>query len=158
MLPGRKPKPTSLKKLNGNPGHRPLNDREPQPKVEDKLPPAPGFLSRRAKVEWRKLGRRLLDLGLLTQLDETLLAMFCVTWDRWREAIGEIAKSDAVIQGPTGIFKQSPWVGIANEASRQMLQQMNEFGMTPSSRSRLKVEKKAAVSDLEYWFGDAHRN
>ena len=28
---GRKPKPTALKVLEGNPGKRPLNDREPVP-------------------------------------------------------------------------------------------------------------------------------
>ena len=28
---GRKPKPTALKLLEGNPGKRPLNDREPVP-------------------------------------------------------------------------------------------------------------------------------
>ncbi len=28
---GRKPKPTALKLVSGNPGHRPLNTREPKP-------------------------------------------------------------------------------------------------------------------------------
>ena len=30
---GRKPVPTALKKLRGNPGKRPLNDAEPKPDV-----------------------------------------------------------------------------------------------------------------------------
>lgn len=30
---GRKPKPTALKKLEGNPGKRPLNELEPLPQV-----------------------------------------------------------------------------------------------------------------------------
>jgi len=35
---------------------------------------------------------------------------------------------------------------------------MNEFGITPSSRSRVKVEKKGpAVVEQEDWFND-HRN
>ena len=41
---GRKPIPTELKRLNGNPGKRPLSDKEPQP--EPKLPRAPSFLNK----------------------------------------------------------------------------------------------------------------
>jgi hypothetical protein len=32
-MQGPKPIPTAVKELRGNPGHRPLGDREPQPKV-----------------------------------------------------------------------------------------------------------------------------
>ena len=33
MARGRRPKPTALKKLEGNPGKRPLNELEPVPPV-----------------------------------------------------------------------------------------------------------------------------
>ena len=52
---GRKPKPTALKELEGNPGKRPLNDREPKP--EKKAPPCPKWLNDDAKKEWRHTGR-----------------------------------------------------------------------------------------------------
>ena len=66
---GRKPIPTELKIIRGNPGKRPLNDREAMPKV--KLPPVPSYLNKRAKAEWRRMGKRLFDAGLMTELDET---------------------------------------------------------------------------------------
>ncbi len=46
----RKPTPTRLKLLGGNPGKRPLNLDEPQP--EPTLPEPPAHLSDEAKAEW----------------------------------------------------------------------------------------------------------
>ena len=44
---GRKPTPTAIKELEGNPGKRPLNDAEPKP--ERKAPPCPKGLEPEAK-------------------------------------------------------------------------------------------------------------
>ena len=46
---GRKPKPTALKVLEGNPGKRPLNENEPKP--ENKAPRCPSWLEQEAKNE-----------------------------------------------------------------------------------------------------------
>ena len=50
---GRKPTPTAIKELEGNPGHRPLNKHEPKPMK--KAPACPKSLSTEAKKEWRRL-------------------------------------------------------------------------------------------------------
>lgn len=49
-MKGRKPTPTVLKRLQGNPGKRPLAKREPQPRSEPELPPPPEWLAARAAV------------------------------------------------------------------------------------------------------------
>ena len=59
---GRKPKPTALKVLEGNPGHRPLNKKEPMPK--GKLPRCPELLEEDAKKEWKRLGKVLAEMGI----------------------------------------------------------------------------------------------
>ena len=51
---GRKPQPTALKVLKGNPGRRPLNEDEPKPEVL--LPRPPAHLSPVARREWRRAG------------------------------------------------------------------------------------------------------
>src|SRR5688572_21911457 len=48
---GRKPKPTWLKIMTGNPGKRPLNDAEPQP--EGLLGEPPEWLTDAQKAAWR---------------------------------------------------------------------------------------------------------
>ena len=59
---GRKPKPTALKKLEGNPGKRPLNELEPMPQVT--MLRCPNWLEPEAKKEWRRLAPVLIGLVL----------------------------------------------------------------------------------------------
>ena len=61
---GRKPKPTAIKELEGNPGKRLLNADEPKP--ERKVPPCPKWLEPEAKKEWRRLSKQLEQIGVLT--------------------------------------------------------------------------------------------
>ena len=72
---GRKPKPTALKVLEGNPGKRPLNDHEPiPPKGELKCP---SWLLPEAKKEWKRLASSLEAMGVLTMADLTAFAGYC---------------------------------------------------------------------------------
>lgn len=64
---GPAPKPTELKRLQGNPGKRRLNDSEPRPVAT--LPRCPSHLTGEAKAEWRRVARGLYEAGLLTQVD-----------------------------------------------------------------------------------------
>ena len=81
---GRKPKPTALKVLEGNPGKRQLNIVEPKPKK--KAPKCPAWLDAEAKKEWRRLAKQLEDLGILTQIDMAAFAGYCEAYSRWKEA------------------------------------------------------------------------
>lgn len=136
-MAGRKPKPTVLKELQGNPGKRPLNQHEPKPKV--KRPTAPRFLEGEAKKEWNRMVKLLLALNLVTEVDRAALAAYCQAWARWIEAEEAIRSDGMVIETDKGNLIQSPYVGIANQAMKQMRAFLVEFGMTPSSRSRVSV-------------------
>ena len=68
---GRKPKPTALKVLEGNPGRRPLNKNEPKPKGKKKLQ-CPSYFNAEAKKEWRRLSKVLIEMGVLTEFDIAL--------------------------------------------------------------------------------------
>lgn len=81
---GRKPKPTALKVLEGNPGKRPLNTDEPKPKK--KAPKCPSWLEPEAKKEWRRMSKTLEKIGVLTQVDGAAFAGYCQAYARWREA------------------------------------------------------------------------
>ena len=50
---GPPPQPTALRVLNGNPGRRPLNDREPKPGAGP--PRCPPYLDEEAKRQWKRL-------------------------------------------------------------------------------------------------------
>ena len=78
---GRKPKPTKLKLLHGNPGKRKINDKEPDPDVC--IPDMPDFLSELAVAEWEYIAPKLERLGLLSEIDHAGLAAYCQAYGRW---------------------------------------------------------------------------
>ena len=123
--------------LRANPGKRKLNDREPDPKIE--LPPCPEHLSKAAKREYRRVGRELLALGLVSKIDRAALAGYSDAYGRWAEAAEQLQKYGLVIKSPNGYPIQSPYLAILTTALDQTRAFLTEFGMTPSSRSRVKT-------------------
>lgn len=138
---GPKPKPSAIALLDGNPGRRPVNELEPKPEVGAE-PPA--HLSGEAAVKWAELAPQLENLGILSQIDADLLAMYCQFYGRWVEAEQHLAEESLVLTGGQGGVYQNPWLAVANKAMEQMHKLGAEFGLTPSSRTRIKVDDSSA--------------
>lgn len=145
---GRKPKPTAVKVLEGNPGKRALNLDEP--KFKTQIPTCPPHLSSNAKTEWRRITKLLHQAGLLTNVDRGALAGYCAAYARWAEAERELKKPGIqwIIETDKGNLVQNPLIGIANKSMILMLKFATEFGMTPSARSRVKAEQNGEEDDL----------
>ena len=127
---GRRPKPAGM------------STRRPR-RADDgpavRLPACPPHLQGEARKEWRRLGHKLLDCGLMTEIDGAALALYCGAWSRWVEAETNLLKYGAVIKAPSGFPIQSPYLAIANKAMEQMAKMLTEFGMSPSSRTRVTI-------------------
>lgn len=132
---GRRPKPTRLKLLTGNPGKRPFNDAEPRP--EPVVPECPPELSELARREWDRLAPELAKLRIVTNLDRAALGAYCSAYALWAEANEAIQKYGAMIKSPSGYPVQSPCVAIANRQTEIMMPIASGFGFTPASRSRI---------------------
>jgi P27 family predicted phage terminase small subunit len=136
---GRKPKPTAVKELEGNPGKRPLNELEPKP--HRKAPKCPTWLDVEAKREWRRVAKQLEELGVLTEVDMAAFAGYCEAYARWKEAEEFISKHGTIVKTPSGYWQQVPQVSIAQTYLKIMIKFCEQFGLTPSSRSRIIVDK-----------------
>ena len=134
-LRGRKPKPTAIKQLEGNPGRRPLNNNEPKP--DKKAPRCPAWLEEEAKKEWKRMSKILEQLGLLTEMDMAAFAGYCQAFARWKEAEEFISQHGTIIRTPNGYLQQVPQVSIAQTNLKIMLKFCEQFGLTPSARSRI---------------------
>jgi len=130
---GRKPKPTAIRLLEGSR----ITRREPNA-PRGKLVP-PDHLSDIAKQAWQQAVKILNDIGVLSTADAFALELFCESYAAYREAGEEVKKFGKVLKSPKGYLYQSPFVGMKNTAHEQCLKLLNEFGMTPVSRSRLAV-------------------
>lgn len=158
MTSGRKPTPTALKLVKGNPGKRALNKREARVKLSQ--PTAPAFLNDDAKAEWQRVSGTLFAAGLMTELDRAALAAYCQAYGRWAEAERALArmaaKDDAnralMVKTVGGNAIQNPLVGIANKAKADMVRYAVEFGMTPSARSKVEAQDSPDADPAQEFF------
>ena len=137
MRTGRKPKPTALRRHEGNPGKRGFNADEPVPPPG--CPDCPPHLSRPAQEEWDRLGPELARMGVLTLADRAAFAAYCQAWARWVEAEERLKTLPAMVRTPNGHVQQNPWLAVANKQLELMGRYMTELGLTPASRSRITV-------------------
>jgi P27 family predicted phage terminase small subunit len=136
-----------MKRAQGNPGRRPLNNNEPKPTG---IPQCPSHLNEVAKREWRRIAPELIALGLLTKIDRAALAGYCVSYSRWVAAEQSVDKFGAVIRlKDSDTPLRNPHVAIANAALDQMRKFLTEFGMTPASRSRIQVAPTEAKDSFQ---------
>jgi P27 family predicted phage terminase small subunit len=144
---GRRPKPTRLKVLTGNPGKRPLNEAEPRP--EPVVPDCPPELGEVARREWNRLATELGPLRIITNLDRGALASYCGAYALWAESMEAIQKYGSMIKSPSGFPVQSPYLAIANRQTEIMMRIASEFGFTPASRSRISTSTPVEPSLLD---------
>ena len=131
---GRKPKPTAMKILEGNPGKRPLNENEPvPPKGEIKCP---AWLLPEAKKEWKRLAPSLEAMGVLTMADWTAFQGYCQAYARWKEAEQEVSKLGMVYRDGDRI-RPNPYIAISRAAFAEVKSLAAEFGLTPANRTAI---------------------
>jgi P27 family predicted phage terminase small subunit len=132
---GARPLPTKLKAVRGTLRRGRTNVHEPDIAVE--IPRCPAHLGAEAKREWRRVSEDLLGYGLLTKIDRAALALYCEAWGRWVEAEKALRTYGVMVKSPSGFPMQSPYLAVANKAMEQMRAMLAEFGMSPSSRTRV---------------------
>lgn len=151
---GRRPLPTAVKKLRGNPGKRALNAEEPV--VANGRPIVPPKLKGVALDEWNAVVPELESMGVLSRLDGKALAAYCFCYAEWWQAHEEVEKYGLIVEEPIvdkegevvgARYKRNPAVSIMHEAMKNMKAFLIEFGLTPAARSRLRVDTKKADVD-----------
>jgi P27 family predicted phage terminase small subunit len=117
-------------------------------------PSCPSCLGEEARKEWRRLARELAELGLLTSIDRGLLAAYCQAHALWVEAVSSIQRYGTMVKSPNGYPMQSPYVAVANKQVDIMVRIAAEFGMTPSSRTRIRVGDRTPQDPFETFLQD----
>ena len=135
-MKGRKPTPARLRLVKGNAGHRPIPE---GPDVPVEIPTKPPHLSVIASQEWDRIAPQLYTAGLLTSIDLAALSTYCQAFGRWVEAEEQIKTHGVLVKSPSGFPMVSPYLIVANKAMEQLSKALVEFGMSPSSRSRVKA-------------------
>ena len=140
---GRKPVPSHLKVVSGNPGRRPINKSEPKP-VRSR-PAAPSHMSGKAQETWGYVSAILDRMGVLTEADAIALEMLCEAYADHLSARATLSERgshyyETTNQSGDVMHRAHPAVAVMQDADKRIKAWLAEFGKTPSSRSRLKAD------------------
>lgn len=119
-----KPQPTELKRRAGNPGKRPLPTDEPQAPAG--RPRTPSWLDPIGTRAFLRLRQHLETLGIASEVDEMALALAADIFSQYR--------------------RKRDW-----KLAARLQSLLAEFGLTPSSRTKVKLPRKPSKS--ERFFG-----
>ncbi|MBO8169974.1 MAG: phage terminase small subunit P27 family [Thermoanaerobacteraceae bacterium] len=148
--PGKKPEPTKLKLIKGT-EKRYINENEPRP--QPIAPDPPSWLPTEAKKAWKELAPELERLGLLTAIDGPAFTMLVLHWalavqsyrqmktdkNRARKEGLPVDKYGLTTIDERKLPRKHPLLQVLRDNSAAFRQYMAEFGLSPSSRSRISL-------------------
>ena len=82
-------------------------------------------------------------MEIITHADRAALITLCQAWAEMQEAQLAIEKDGPVIKLPNGYPGPNPYCKTRNESRVIVLKLLAEFGLTPSSRSRIRISPPA---------------
>ncbi|MEP7363840.1 MAG: phage terminase small subunit P27 family [Acidobacteriota bacterium] len=132
---GPAPKPTALRIAEGNLGKRPLNILEPRPRQI--TPACPKHLDGEGRLAWRRLVPVLERMRVLTEADGIVLANLCDSYSTMVQAQRKLRETGMLLKTPSGYVQQNPLISIVNTCMETVTRLAREFGLTPTSRTRL---------------------
>ena len=141
MPVGRPPKATHLHILDGTyraDRHGDAHANQPQLETVKRLPRAPEFLGKIGRREWNRIGPELVEKGVLTAADMASFAGYCASLERAIRAEEMIRDEGYTLETPQGFEQARPEVSIARQAWAEVRKFGQEFGITPSSRTRVR--------------------
>lgn len=160
-LRGPAPKPTEVRKQEGNRSKRALPTNEPN--YPPGLPPRPEQMSSTAGAVWDDLIQQMGGKGVLRRVDKRALWQLCedeaIVSDAYAGlwSMVEVIKEKAQLEGKT--LPGGPMIAllsmshgrlamsaIRDLASRVIIER-REFGLTPSSRSRIEATAEGGALD-----------
>ena len=156
---GRKPVPTMLKALHGNPSHGVSKNvlaarkaLEPHPAQAGDLSPPPDMSE--AQRELWQLAVEHAPLNVLRRIDTWVLRAFVVAADLHRQASLELEQNGVLV--PAGkaegsALVQSPWVAILNRQALLLVRCAEQLGFSPASRPRLVGAAGALPAPQQKW-------
>jgi P27 family predicted phage terminase small subunit len=145
---GRKPIPTNLKLLMGNPGKQALPKGEPSPDIN--IPAPPTCLDGYAIEEWNRITPVLEALGIISDLTISAVIAYCDAYSDWRtatEELNRIKKDKGALAALIQVTFNKNVIPnqlklVAKAARADMVKYSTEFGGTELSKTRLGISTR----------------
>ena len=144
-MSGPLPKPKKLKVLEGGKGQHKDNRRIIKYPVA--APNCPGFMSAYAKKEWRRVVPLLESAGILSEVDQAALVVYCEAVAEFRLATLDLQDTDRVITYTNDNKGLHPLVKLQEQAGRTIKAFCAEFGFTPGARGRIEIPRGSVAKE-----------
>jgi P27 family predicted phage terminase small subunit len=143
----RRPKPTHLKILEGNRGHRPINRREPH--VTAALGDAPHWFNADMRATWDH-AKEHCPANMLKETDRDALIAFCVHEFNFVSSVQAMAGQPLTVRQPSGRLVENPLGPRIRAESQAMARAIDQLGFSPAARTRVHVD----ISEPDNEFDD----
>lgn len=145
---GRKPLPTSYHEKTGSYKKHPERRNPAEPKAPPGIPAPPEHLSPEVKLVWQKLSIQLASMNVLSTVDAMAFELLCQQYVEYRIAVANVEEYGHVID-VDGRPKRNPFDIVKERLTCALQKSLSEFGLTPSSRSRMEaLPSQDAGSDI----------
>ena len=151
--------PAALKVVRGTDQPCRRNNAEPQVVALRDIPKPPRDLPAEGKKAWRELAQKLVDIGVMTDVDLMAFAALVSCYVEWKSCRdfcfehGYTYPEKQIIERPDGeveevitSWKRYPQAVNLNAAEVRLKQWLNQFGMTPSSRAGIAAARNGEQS------------
>ena len=142
MTRGRRPIASELKDLTGAFRRNPQRKNAASPKADGLSPAMPKWFNRIEKAKWNELIGDLKRNGVLSTDTRELLVSYCTTFAKWMEAKTKVKETGLAIESVdkhgNRVIAKNPYVAEMHKFREQLNRLLPEFGLTPSSRQKLK--------------------
>ncbi len=152
MPRGRKPYATAVKEASGAFRKDPQRRNKNEPVAKRGWPEVPELVADDpiAAAYWNRVCQVLDELNILTTADVFLLEQQCLDYSQFRTLWEHVKSGQVSREGANGPVT-SPEAKEIHRYLDRINRRMVELGLTPSARSRLKVEKEEEKDPFKVW-------
>ena len=103
-----------------------------------KIPEPPKYIGATAKTYYTNLCNMLIEKNMLYNSDVHLLIQLAVEQETYEQACGKLKTASSKVKqvGKDNYEQQSPWIGLRNNAAKNIREIGALFGLDPLSRTK----------------------
>ena len=139
---GRKPQPRAVLKLRNSAALRQDLHKRPEPEIPSEGLVCPSWLDSEAKACWKRISAILLAAGVLKVSDRESLVGYCLSWSTVKQTSKAL---DAITDFGGRSYRQLQIT--RNDALAKILRFAEQFGLTPSARTRIDMDVEGRKLD-----------
>ena len=143
-MKGRKPKPREIQIAEGRHLKNPQRFKDEVPATSTDEPTKPEHLEGMASEAWDSIEKVMRTAGLWSATYQVTIELYCETYANYRMAVQIVKKhGQAFAWDEGGKLKTSrnPFSVELHKYKEETLKLLTELGLTPSSRSRIALQK-----------------